>query len=114
MAQLAAQDYFSRLQASGLSQLPFSHELAGMFPQSFVNSGAQGSMSASRGSNDSKSGNKTSKKDKRGSGSGNISGNSSTNNSSGSNSTKGANNSDYKVNLFIEIQRMFNILLFYF
>lgn len=25
MAQLAAQDYFSRLQASGLSQLPFSH-----------------------------------------------------------------------------------------
>lgn len=106
MAQLAAQDYFSRLQASGLSQLPFSHELAGMFPQSFVNSGQQGSLSSSstRGS-ESKSGNKNSKKEKRGAGSGGggggnsgMSGNNS-GNSSGNNSGKGSNNSDYKVNL---------------
>ncbi|XP_061518779.1 uncharacterized protein LOC1277930 isoform X8 [Anopheles gambiae] len=32
MAQLAAQDYFARLQATGMSQLPFSHDLAGAFP----------------------------------------------------------------------------------
>lgn len=110
MAQLAAQDYFSRLQASGLTQLPFSHDLSGAFPQSFVNSGSQ---STSRNGDNKNS--KNSKKEKRGNnssmgsggggggGSGGNSGNSGGGGNSGSGSSGGkgsnggGNNTDYKV-----------------
>lgn len=46
MAQLAAQDYFARLQASGMSQLPFSHDLAGAFPAGLGGLGAMGAAAA--------------------------------------------------------------------
>ncbi|EAT46809.1 AAEL002037-PA [Aedes aegypti] len=49
MAQLAAQDYFARLQASGMSQLQFPHgaaELAGAFPGGLGALGAMGAAGA--------------------------------------------------------------------
>ncbi|XP_037903201.1 bromodomain adjacent to zinc finger domain protein 2B isoform X3 [Hermetia illucens] len=57
MAQLAAQDYFSRLQASGLS--PFPHpDLAAAFPQALGMGGASGSTGGGNsGSNNSRSNN---------------------------------------------------------
>ncbi|XP_058453009.1 uncharacterized protein LOC131431358 isoform X3 [Malaya genurostris] len=51
MAQLAAQDYFARLQASGMSQLQFPHgaDLSGAFPGGLGSLGAMGAAGAGAG-----------------------------------------------------------------
>lgn len=85
MAQLAAQDYFSRLQASGFGQMPFSqNDLAG-FPPGLAasmgmlpmngNSASGGSGGSSRGGNESSKGNSRSKKDRKSNNSNNNSSN---------------------------------------
>lgn len=84
MAQLAAQDYFSRLQASGFGQMPFSQsDLAAGFPPGLAASmgmapmngnassgggggGGGGGGASSRGGNDSKGGSSRNKKDRKG------------------------------------------------
>uniref|UniRef100_T1GSG8 DDT domain-containing protein n=1 Tax=Megaselia scalaris TaxID=36166 RepID=T1GSG8_MEGSC len=68
MAQLAAQDYFSRLQASGMGQ--FAHpDLAAAFPGGLAGLGNLGSTGGAGGNNmnnnSSKSNSKSSRKDKR-------------------------------------------------
>uniref|UniRef100_W4VRC8 Putative toutatis n=1 Tax=Corethrella appendiculata TaxID=1370023 RepID=W4VRC8_9DIPT len=58
MAQLAAQDYFARLQASGMSQLPFPHpDLAGAF-QGLPGLGALGAQATGSGGSSSSSNSK--------------------------------------------------------
>lgn len=85
MAQLAAQDYFSRLQASGFGQMPFSqNDLAG-FPPGLAasmgmlpmngNSASGGGGGSSRGGNESSKGNSRSKKDRKSNNSNNNSSN---------------------------------------
>lgn len=74
MAQLAAQDYFSRLQASGMNQ--FSHpDLAVAFPSGLAGLGNLGAVTGGNNSNSncSKSNSKSSRKEKRPSGNGNAS-----------------------------------------
>lgn len=74
MAQLAAQDYFSRLQASGMNQ--FAHpDLAAAFPSGLAGLGNLGAVTGGNNSNSncSKSNPKSSRKEKRPSGNGNVS-----------------------------------------
>lgn len=73
MAQLAAQDYFSRLQASGMGQ--FAHpDLAAAFPGGLAGLGNlnAGASSNNSSNNSSKSNSKSSRKEKRNSGGSNI------------------------------------------
>lgn len=99
MAQLAAQDYFTRLQASGLSAFPHP-DLASAFPSALsmggVNSGGGTTSSQSSSSNNRQSGGETkskSRKEKKSSNSnsGGTGNNSNNTNSSGVNYN--ANNS---------------------
>lgn len=74
MAQLAAQDYFSRLQASGMGQ--FAHpDIAAAFPGGLAGLGNLGAATGGNNSNNncSKSNSKSSRKEKRPSGGGNMS-----------------------------------------
>jgi hypothetical protein len=85
MAQLAAQDYFTRLQASGLGgQVPFGHpELAAMFPQGLgMSGGNMGTGSGGNNSNNTNSG---------GGGSGGGGNNRSSNSSKNKKKDKGGN-----------------------
>lgn len=86
MAQLAAQDYFSRLQASGFGQMPFSqNDLAGfppglaasmgMLPMNGNSASGGGGGGSSRGGNESSKGNSRSKKDRKSNNSNNNSSN---------------------------------------
>lgn len=99
MAQLAAQDYFTRLQASGIS--PFAHpELAAAFPSGMGMGGVSVPTSSSTNTRQSggetKSNNKN-RKDKKSSNSNNSTGNSNNNKGSMNTSSSSASASSYKV-----------------
>lgn len=105
MAQLAAQDYFSRLQASGLSAFPHPADLAAAFPGGLAGMGATANNAGTSSSTNSRQNNGDSKgkgrKEKKSSSSNNNSGhnNTSMNNSSGLNLNTGTSSSpsSYKV-----------------
>lgn len=107
MAQLAAQDYFSRLQASGLSAFPHPADLAAAFPGGLPGLGTTANNAGSSSSTNSRQNNGDSKtkgrKEKKSSNSNNNSGhnNSSLNNSSNSalnlNAGTSSSPSSYKV-----------------
>lgn len=121
MAQLAAQDYFSRLQASGLSAFPHPADLAAAFPGGLAGmtaaaaaaagnsaAGSSSSSSSSRQNNgDSKGkGRKEKKSSNSGSGNNNNGGHNSSalNNSSGGglnlNAGTSSSPSSYKVGIY--------------
>ncbi len=100
MAQLAAQDYFARLQASGLS--PFQHpELAAAFPGMGMGGNVGGSSSATgrQGSGDGKTSTKG-RKEKKSNNSNNSMGGGSSGNASTTITSSAGTSSAYKVNLF--------------
>lgn len=97
MAQLAAQDYFARLQASGLS--PFQHpELAAAFPGMGMggNVGGSSSNTGRQGTGDGKS-NTKSRKEKKSNNSSNSMGGGSGGNSSTTITSSAGTSSAYKV-----------------
>lgn len=119
MAQLAAQDYFSRLQASGLSAFPHPADLAAAFPGGLAgmtaaaanNAGSSSSSSSRQNNGDSKGkGRKEKKSSNSGSGTSSSNNNSGHNNNALNNSSSGGLNlntgtssspSSYKVNAVI-------------
>lgn len=64
MAQLAAQDYFTRLQATGLSQMPFHPEMAG-FPGMGPLAGASTGGGKANSSNSSAGSSSSKKKEEK-------------------------------------------------
>lgn len=97
MAQLAAQDYFARLQASGLS--PFQHpELAAAFPSGMGMGGSVGGTSSGgrQSSGDSKNTAK-SRKEKKSNNSSNAMGGGSGGNASTTITSSAGTSSAYKV-----------------
>lgn len=108
MAQLAAQDYFSRLQASGLSAFPHPADLAAAFPGGLAgmtaaaaaaaNSGTGSSSSSSSRQNNGDSKGKG-RKEKKSSNSGSGGGGGNNNNNGGHNSSALNNSSSGGLNL---------------
>ncbi|XP_058819752.1 uncharacterized protein LOC131682355 isoform X3 [Topomyia yanbarensis] len=104
MAQLAAQDYFARLQASGMSQLQFPHgaDLSGAFPGGLgLGAMGAGGAGASGGSGNAGGGGGAGGSNGKGGGAGkgkkrDRSSNSGSSNASGSGGTGGVNSSSYK------------------
>lgn len=99
MAQLAAQDYFTRLQASGIS--PFAHpELAAAFPSALgmggVNAQTPSSGNSRQSGSDSKSNNKN-RKDKKSSNNNSSIGNATNNKGGAHTSSASSSASSYKV-----------------
>lgn len=101
MAQLAAQDYFTRLQASGLSAFPHPADLAAAFPGGLAgmtaaanNTGSTSSSSSRQNNGDSKGKGRKEKKS-----SNNSSSTSSSNNNSGHNNNALNNSSSSGLNL---------------
>lgn len=105
MAQLAAQDYFTRLQASGLSAFPHPADLAAAFPGGLPGLGATSNNASSSSSNNSRQNNGDSKsksrKEKKSNNNGSGHNNSSLNNSSSNalslNAGTSSSPSSYKV-----------------
>lgn len=107
MAQLAAQDYFARLQASGLS--PFQHpELAAAFPGMGMGGNVGGSSSGGgrQGTGDGKSSTKSRKEKKSSNNSSNSIGGGSSGGASTTITSSAGTSSGYKVILVLQYNRI--------